>query len=133
MKEIQAMEDERKEQHDAFLESKADDEGAVKLLEKAIEALSAFYGNNKGTGMGDVQGSTKLLQDPSTLTDEDDAPDATFSSAGTGRVRTRASSPSSPCSRRTSRTRSRMGLRKRRQRMPSSRPPSRTARPPSPG
>merc|ERR1719420_951862 len=44
--EIQKMEDERIAEHEAFLQAKSDDEGAVKLLKKAIESLSSFYRNN---------------------------------------------------------------------------------------
>merc|ERR1719453_1697070 len=56
------MEDERKSEHEAFAEAKADDEGAIALLEGAIASMSSFYGNNKGAEMGEIQGSVKLIQ-----------------------------------------------------------------------
>merc|ERR1719191_926759 len=61
-KEMKQMEDERIAEHEAFAEAKADDEGAIALLEAAIASLSSFYGNNKGSEMGEIQGSVKLLQ-----------------------------------------------------------------------
>merc|ERR1719265_1428572 len=81
--EISAMEDKRKEEHSVFQGKKADDEGASQLLAAAIESLSAFYKNND-TGMGEVQGSINLLQKraPVFEVSPDQAPDASFSSAG---------------------------------------------------
>jgi len=67
--EIKQMEDERKEEHEAFKTAKEDDEGAVKLLEKAIESLSAFYKNNPPEFI--------QKEDPE-FGDEDTPPDATF-------------------------------------------------------
>merc|ERR1719207_42842 len=81
---IKAMEDARKEQHAAFESAKSDDEGAVKLLAAAIEAMTAFYKNNK-IGMGEIQGAAQgLLQEgqPTFEVSADQAPDATFTSAG---------------------------------------------------
>merc|ERR1719160_869229 len=81
---IEKMEDSRKEAHEVFQSKKADDEGASKLLAAAIESLSAFYKNND-TGMGEVQGSINLLQkakEPVFEVSADQAPDASFSSAG---------------------------------------------------
>jgi chromosome segregation ATPase len=77
--EIAELEDERKESHAAFQESKADDEGAVGILNQAIEALSSFYKNNKGAGMGEIQGSVNLLQVANL---QDPPPEASFSDAG---------------------------------------------------
>merc|ERR1719378_1413673 len=81
--EIEKMEDKRKEEHEVFQGKKADDEGASQLLAAAIESLSAFYKNND-TGMGEVQGSINFLQkrEPVFEVSADQAPDATFSSAG---------------------------------------------------
>jgi len=62
---IKDMEDERKAEHDAFETAKADDEGAIKLLEQAVESLSSFYRNNPPT----------LLQQPR---GEDEPPAADF-------------------------------------------------------
>jgi DNA repair exonuclease SbcCD ATPase subunit len=79
---IKAMEDARKEQHAAFESAKSDDEGAVKLLAAAIESMTAFYKNNK-IGMGDIQGAAQaLVQEPVFEVSADQAPDASFTSAG---------------------------------------------------
>merc|ERR1719191_1957777 len=79
---IKAMEDARKEQHAAFESAKSDDEGAVKLLAAAIEAMTAFYKNNK-IGMGDIQGAAQaFVQQPVFEVSADQAPDASFTSAG---------------------------------------------------
>merc|ERR1719238_861688 len=79
---IEKMEDSRKEAHAVFESKKAEDEGASKLLGAAIESMSAFYKNNK-TGMGEIQGSVNLLQrGPEFEVSADQAPDASFSSAG---------------------------------------------------
>merc|ERR1719161_1389542 len=64
------MESERKSENTAFLEAKADDEGAIKLLEQAIESLSSFYKNNPPALL-----QTKQEPGP------DEAPDATFTDA----------------------------------------------------
>merc|ERR1719387_1679299 len=79
---IQNMEDTRKEEHAAFESAKSDDEGAAKLLGAAIEAMTAFYKNNK-IGMGEIQGAAQgLLQQPTFEVSADQAPDASFTSAG---------------------------------------------------
>eukprot|EP00746_Dinoflagellata_sp_MGD_P154931 gnl/MRDRNA2_/MRDRNA2_85125_c0_seq1.p1 gnl/MRDRNA2_/MRDRNA2_85125_c0~~gnl/MRDRNA2_/MRDRNA2_85125_c0_seq1.p1 ORF type:complete len:717 (+),score=279.55 gnl/MRDRNA2_/MRDRNA2_85125_c0_seq1:82-2232(+) len=79
---IKAMEDARKEQHAAFESAKSDDEGAVKLLAAAIESMSAFYKNNK-IDQGEIQGAAQaLIQQPTFEVSADQAPDATFTSAG---------------------------------------------------
>merc|ERR1719183_1253549 len=81
---IKDMEDTRKEEHAAFESAKSDDEGAAKLLGAAIEAMTAFYKNNK-IGMGEIQGAAQaLVQDgePVFEVSADQAPDATFTSAG---------------------------------------------------
>merc|ERR1719217_945842 len=80
---IEKMEDKRKEDRATFEGKKADDEGASQLLAAAIESLSAFYKNND-TGMGEVQGSINFLKskEPVFEVSADQAPDATFSSAG---------------------------------------------------
>jgi hypothetical protein len=67
--EIKQMEDERIAEHEAFLQAKSDDEGAVVLLGKAIESLSSFYRNNPP--------SAAFLQEPK-FGDEDTAPDGEF-------------------------------------------------------
>merc|ERR1719191_1840549 len=79
---IKAMEDARKEQHAAFESAKSDDEGAVKLLAAAIESMSAFYKNNK-IDQGEIQGAAQaLIQQPVFEVSADQAPDASFTSAG---------------------------------------------------
>merc|ERR1719231_2034590 len=79
---IKAMEDARKEQHAAFESAKSDDEGAAKLLAAAIESMTAFYKNNK-IAQGEIQGAAQaLVQEPVFEVSADQAPDASFSSAG---------------------------------------------------
>jgi chromosome segregation ATPase len=72
--EIKQMEDERVSEHEAFEQAKSDDEGAIILLEKAIESLSAFYRNNPPA-------AALMQQKP----DEDDAPAADFTDANKSR------------------------------------------------
>jgi len=69
--EIKEMEDERVAEHEAFEQAKSDDEGAIKLMEKAIESLSAFYRNNPP--------AAALMQKQKP--DEDDPPPSDFSDA----------------------------------------------------
>jgi len=82
---ILRMEEVRAEERATFESKKADDEAAVALLAAAIESLIAFYKNND-TGMGEIQGSINLLQgqrrEPVFEVSADQAPDATFTSAG---------------------------------------------------
>merc|ERR1719327_2521878 len=81
---IQNMEHTRNEEHAAFQSAKSDDEGAAKLLGAAIEAMTAFYKNNK-IGMGEIQGAAQALVqegEPVFEVSADQAPDATFTSAG---------------------------------------------------
>merc|ERR1719316_2669498 len=79
MKDITA---ERKEEHEAFLQAKKDDEDAVDLLEKARAAFASYMKKNN-VKVGEIQGSVKFLQEePVFSRDEDDAPDATFSGKG---------------------------------------------------
>merc|ERR1719387_861947 len=74
-KDLKEMEDTRKAEHAEYQQGKADDEGAVQLLGMAMEALGSFYKNNK---------VIELVQNkqPEFERDPDQAPDATFSSAG---------------------------------------------------
>jgi len=79
---IADIKDERKEEHDAYNEAKADDEAAVKLLEEAKAVFVKFY-KEQGIKMGPIQGSVKFLQEePVFERSADDAPDATFSNKG---------------------------------------------------
>jgi chromosome segregation ATPase len=68
--------DTRESDHAAFLEAKSDDEGAVLLLGKAIDVMSAFYKNNKAAML-------QLGKQP-VFDRGDQAPDATFSKASSG-------------------------------------------------
>jgi len=74
---------ERKEENEAYLQAKKDDEDAVELLEKAKAVMAKFYEKND-VKMGPIQGSVKLIQkdEPVFKRSEDDAPDATLSSHG---------------------------------------------------
>merc|ERR1719387_1586836 len=74
-KDLKEMEDTRKSEHAAYEERKTDDEGAVTVLTSAIEAMSAFYKNNKVIEL--VQNKQPVFE-----RSPDAAPDATFSSAG---------------------------------------------------
>merc|ERR1719502_587651 len=86
---IKAMEDARKEENAAFQSAKSDDEGAAKLLGAAIEAMTAFYKNNK-IGMGEIQGAAQaLVQEPTFEVSADQAPDATFTSSGKSWVKSK--------------------------------------------
>merc|ERR1719194_50476 len=78
--------DERKEENEAYLQAKKDDQDAIALLEKAKESFTKYY-KEKGVDMGKIQGSVKLLQaEPAFERSADDAPDATFSSKGNNKV-----------------------------------------------
>merc|ERR1719327_1847117 len=78
--------DERKEENEAYLQAKKDDEDAKDLLEKAKEAFTKFD-KEQGVKMGPIQGSVKLLQEePAFERSADDAPDATFSKKGNNKV-----------------------------------------------
>merc|ERR1719162_660311 len=80
---IATMEGTRIEEHNAFEGAKSDDEQASALLASAIEAMGAFYKNND-IDQGEIQGGAKaaLVQAPEFEVSEDQAPDASFSSAG---------------------------------------------------
>merc|ERR1719235_1010107 len=81
---IASMEESRIAEHNAFQSAKSDDEQASQLLAAAIEAMSAFYKNN-GMETGPIQGGANaLLQtgEPVFERSADEAPDASFSSAG---------------------------------------------------
>merc|ERR1719174_3648537 len=72
---------ERKEENEAYLVAKKDDEDAIALLEKARDVMAKYY-KEAGIDMGPIQGSVKLLQQPVFERSADDAPDATFSKKG---------------------------------------------------
>merc|ERR1719506_1915136 len=79
--------DERKEENEAYLQAKKDDEDAKDLLEKAKEAFTKYY-KESGVKMGPIQGSAKglLQEEPEFERSADDAPDATFSKKGNNKV-----------------------------------------------
>jgi len=76
-KDMQQMEDSRKQEHAEYQQAKKDDEGAVALLTSAIAALGSFYKNNPG--------ESEFLQQPEFERSPDLAPDATFTKAGKSR------------------------------------------------
>merc|ERR1719375_2359744 len=83
---IAEMESNRIADHKAFQQAKSDDEQAVTVLSSAIDALGAFYKNND-VEMGKIQGGAKAaafvqFSEPVFEVDENQAPDATFTSAG---------------------------------------------------
>jgi len=83
---IKDIEAERKEENEAYLQAKKDDETAVKVLNSAKAAFTSFYKKND-VKMGKIQGSaTGFLQEPEFERSADDAPDATFSSKGNNKV-----------------------------------------------
>jgi len=83
---IKDIKAERKAENEAYLQAKKDDEDAVNVLEKAKDAFKEFYEKN-GIKMGEIQGSTKLLQDePVFERSEDAAPDASFTNKGSNKV-----------------------------------------------
>jgi len=67
---IAGMEEQRKSDHEVFLEAKSDDQNAIELLEAAKEAISKFYVEKQ---------ASSLLQDPDFAVSEDQAPPADFS------------------------------------------------------
>jgi peptidoglycan hydrolase CwlO-like protein len=79
--------DERKEENEAYLQAKKDDEDAKALLEKAKEEFTKFYKEN-GIKMGPIQGSVKglLQEEPEFERSADDAPDATFTHKGSNKL-----------------------------------------------
>jgi len=82
-KDLKEMEDTRKADHAAYAERKTDDESAVAVLGSAIEAMSAFYKNNKiDVSSLSQQNSTIQKKQPTFERSPDMAPDASFSSAG---------------------------------------------------
>merc|ERR1719487_1668911 len=59
---IKDIKAERKEEHEAFLQAKQDDEDAIALLDKAKASFTKYY-KESGVEMGEIQGSVKgLLQ-----------------------------------------------------------------------
>merc|ERR1719345_557346 len=71
---MEAMEKQRKEENEAFLAKKSDDEGAIELLEMAKKALATYYKENKLPVL--------LEQGPDFKRSEDAAPDFEFSGKG---------------------------------------------------
>merc|ERR1719473_543929 len=73
---MEAMEKQRKEENEAFLAKKSDDEGAIELLEMAKKALSKYYKENKLPVLLGVK------QGPDFKRSEDAAPEFEFSDKG---------------------------------------------------
>merc|ERR1719473_659662 len=73
---MEAMEKQRKEENEAFLAKKSDDEGAIELLEMAKKALSEYYKENKLPVLLGVK------QGPDFKRSEDAAPEFEFSDKG---------------------------------------------------
>eukprot|EP00397_Hematodinium_sp_SG-2012_P023619 GEMP01024554.1.p1 GENE.GEMP01024554.1~~GEMP01024554.1.p1 ORF type:complete len:696 (+),score=221.77 GEMP01024554.1:100-2187(+) len=71
---------EREEENQNFKQGKSDDEQAVGLLQETIEHLSKFYRKNE-IDAGKLE-DMNLLEEPVFEVSEEQAPDATFSSAG---------------------------------------------------
>merc|ERR1719272_2017307 len=76
---MKEMLDARNEEHKLFVKALEDDMNAKALLEKAIEALSAFYTKNK------IPLSLVQHKDPEYSVDKDKAPETTFGSDHGGR------------------------------------------------
>jgi len=73
---MEAMEKQRKEENEAFLAKKSDDEGAIELLEMAKKALAKYYKENKLPVLLGVK------QGPDFKRSEDAAPEFEFSDKG---------------------------------------------------
>jgi len=75
---IKRLEDQRKEENDAFKQSKSDDTAAIELLKAARGAISKYYKENK----------IEMLQKPFAVS-EDQAPDADFTGAESRKTETK--------------------------------------------
>merc|ERR1719330_992289 len=82
---MKELTDDRKAENAAFKKSKADDQAAIKLLQKATDVLSEYYEKND-IKMGPIQGNVKGLelaqQGPDFDVSADQAPEAVFSGKG---------------------------------------------------
>merc|ERR1719359_1493878 len=76
--------DERKEEHDAYLQAKKDDEQAISVLNDAKAAFSKYMEKND-IKTGPIQG-LRLVQEPEFERSADDAPDATLSGKGNNKA-----------------------------------------------
>jgi hypothetical protein len=85
---IKKITEERGEEHDAFVHAKQEDEAAVKLLNAAKDAFTAYYKKN-GVKMGKIQGAELLQADPAFEVSEDQAPEASFSGKGSSKVQSK--------------------------------------------
>merc|ERR1719160_1264205 len=74
---LKQMEDQRIADHGAYEVAKSDDEDALKVLNSAIDALSAYYKNNPAAMLQLEKQSKEPVFERG-----DAAPDATFTSAG---------------------------------------------------
>jgi len=85
---IKKITDERQEEHEAFLQAKKDDEAAIKLLNAAKDAFTAYYKKNK-VDMGPIQGLRLMQKDPAFEVSADQAPEADFNSKGSSKVQSK--------------------------------------------
>jgi len=74
--EIKQMEDDRVAEHESFEEAQVADKKAIKLLEEAIDSMSAFYRNNPPAALIEKKAWTSVFGP-----DDKPAPDATLSDA----------------------------------------------------
>jgi len=81
-RDISDMEAQRKEETEAFEQAKSDDEAAIALLNEAKAALQKFYEENDIDASGDKEAALVQRKGPEFERDEDNAPDAEFSEAG---------------------------------------------------
>jgi len=83
--EMKDMTSTREAEHKEFQTAKADDEAAIALLTKALDALSSYYKKND-VDMGPVQGSVKFFaEEPAFEKSKDQAPEAKFSGKGSNK------------------------------------------------
>jgi len=82
---IAGMKAQRQQENAAFLNAKADDQAAIRLLAQARTALGAYYSKHSvemGPIQGDVKGLAFAQQGPDFDVSEDQAPEAIFSGKG---------------------------------------------------
>lgn len=87
---LAAITQQRKEDHEAYLHAKDEDEQVVVLLTQAKDALTE-YTKKEGIDMGPIQGSSAgvFAQEPTFERHEDRAPDLEFSDKGSRKTQTK--------------------------------------------
>lgn len=78
----------RKDDHEAYLHAKDEDEQVVVLLTQAKDALTEYTKKNK-IDMGPIQGNLRFVQEPTFERHEDRAPDLEFSDKGSRKTQTK--------------------------------------------